>query len=384
MLNQGTYLVVTPFFPTMGSHNGSFIYDQINEIRNQANFDIRVIKVVSLFSAEIDYVYDGFNVSILKMVDIPFFVFPGLFNGINKKRILDLLKQAEIESIAMVHGHVTYPSAFLSNCVSNKYECKSIVQHHGLDVLQLMNGRSNFIKKLQRNYLIKKTISQLNKSDLNIGVSELVLNQLKEYSTYCPKDEFVLYNGVDTSKFYQIKGDKNKIYTIGCIANFWGIKDQISLIKAFELLILDGITDIQLKLIGSGKKLEFCKNFVRDHNLSAFIIFEKERQHTVINDFYNDIDLFVLPSYYEALGCVYLESWSTNTPFIAIKNQGISELIPENEFNNLLADEKSPKSLKEKILGEYTKKRNFPFEERYDIKNTIFDFLSLDIFKKYD
>ena len=50
MLNQGTYLVVTPFFPTMGSHNGSFIYDQINEIRNQANFDIRVIKVVSLFS----------------------------------------------------------------------------------------------------------------------------------------------------------------------------------------------------------------------------------------------------------------------------------------------------------------------------------------------
>jgi glycosyltransferase involved in cell wall biosynthesis len=137
-------------------------------------------------------------------------------------------------------------------------------------------------------------------------------------------------------------------------------------------------------LIGSGKKLEFCKNFVRDHNLSAFIIFEKERQHTLINDFYNDIDLFVLPSYYEALGCVYLESWSTNTPFIAIKNQGISELIPENEINNLLADEKSPKSLKEKIYGEYNKKRNFPFDEKYDIKNTIKVFMNHSFFCDYN
>ena len=61
-----------------------------------------------------------------------------------------------------------------------------------------------------------------------------------------------------------------------------------------------------------------------------------------------------------------MEAWATNTPIISIKNQGISELIPEHEYNNLLADPKSPSSLKEKILNEYNKKRD------YDFDNNIF------------
>ena len=48
------------------------------------------------------------------------------------------------------------------------------------------------------------------------------------------------------------------------------IKDQISLIKIIEFLIEDGITNIELKLIGTGIKMDFCKQYVKDNNL-AFI-----------------------------------------------------------------------------------------------------------------
>lgn len=376
MDNKKTYLVITPFFPSKNSFVGSYIFDQINEIRNQSDFNIKVIKVVSAFSVEKDYKFEGFEIMIFRVMDLPWFISPGIFNELNTNRFKSFLKNKKINDVIISHAHVSYPASYLQNIL----DCKKIVQHHGLDVLQLLNGRSNFIMKLQKNYLIRNTIRQLNQSDLNIGVSELVLSQLREYPTYSPKDELVLYNGVDTSKFYPIKGDVNRSFTIGSVANFWEIKDQITLIKAIELLILDGINDIQLKLIGTGKTLDLCKKFVKDHNLSEFVIFEKERAHNLINSFYNEIDLFVLPSYYEALGCVYLESWSTNTPFIAIKCQGISELIPDYEINNLLADEKSPSSLKEKILGEYKKKRSFPFDEKYDIKNTIKEFMNYSFF----
>ena len=376
MDNKKTYLVITPFFPSKNSFVGSYIFDQINEIRNQSDFNIKVIKVVSAFSVEKDYKFEGFEIMIFRVMDLPWFISPGIFNELNTNRFKSFLKNKKINDVIISHAHVSYPASYLQNIL----DCKKIVQHHGLDVLQLLNGRSNFIMKLQKNYLIRNTIRQLNHSDLNIGVSELVLSQLREYPTYSPKDELVLYNGVDTSKFYPIKGDVNRSFTIGSVANFWEIKDQITLIKAIELLILDGINDIQLKLIGTGKTLDLCKKFVKDHNLSEFVIFEKERAHNLINSFYNEIDLFVLPSYYEALGCVYLESWSTNTPFIAIKCQGISELIPDYEINNLLADEKSPSSLKEKILGEYKKKRSFPFDEKYDIKNTIKEFMNYSFF----
>lgn len=376
MDNKKTYLVITPFFPSKNSFVGSYIFDQINEIRNQSDFNIKVIKLVSAFSVEKDYKFEGFEIMIFRVMDLPWFISPGIFNELNTNRFKSFLKNKKINDVIISHAHVSYPASYLQNIL----DCKKIVQHHGLDVLQLLNGRSNFIMKLQKNYLIRNTIRQLNQSDLNIGVSELVLSQLREYPTYSPKDELVLYNGVDTSKFYPIKGDVNRSFTIGSVANFWEIKDQITLIKAIELLILDGINDIQLKLIGTGKTLDLCKKFVKDHNLSEFVIFEKERAHNLINSFYNEIDLFVLPSYYEALGCVYLESWSTNTPFIAIKCQGISELIPDYEINNLLADEKSPSSLKEKILGEYKKKRSFPFDEKYDIKNTIKEFMNYSFF----
>ena len=376
MDNKKTYLVITPFFPSKNSFVGSYIFDQINEIRNQSDFNIKVIKLVSAFSVEKDYKFEGFEIMIFRVMDLPWFISPGIFNELNTNRFKSFLKNKKINDIIISHAHVSYPASYLQNIL----DCKKIVQHHGLDVLQLLNGRSNFIMKLQKNYLIRNTIRQLNQSDLNIGVSKLVLSQLREYPSYSPKDELVLYNGVDTSKFYPIKGDVNRSFTIGSVANFWEIKDQITLIKAIELLILDGINDIQLKLIGTGKTLDLCKKFVKDHNLSEFVIFEKERAHNLINSFYNEIDLFVLPSYYEALGCVYLESWSTNTPFIAIKCQGISELIPDYEINNLLADEKSPSSLKEKILGEYKKKRSFPFDEKYDIKNTIKEFMNYSFF----
>ena len=124
---------------------------------------------------------------------------------------------------------------------------------------------------------------------------------------------------LNISKFYPIDLDKNKIFTIGCVANFWEIKDQITLIKAVELLSFKG-ENILLRLIGSGPKLDECCNYVKEHNLDSIISFESEKEHSALNIFYNEIDLFVLPSYYEALGCVYLESWATNTPFIGISN----------------------------------------------------------------
>ena len=138
-------------------------------------------------------------------------------------------------------------------------------------------------------------------------------------------------------------------------------------------------------MIGSGPTLKSCKKYVVENNLSKYIIFEMEIAHEKLNDFYNSIDLFVLPSYYEALGCVYLESWATNTPFVGIEGQGISELISDKERKNILAEKQSTESLKEKILIAYNNRtRNYPFDEKYDIKNTIKEFINYLFFKSDD
>ena len=261
-------MVVTPFFPSKNSFVGSYVFDQVSEIKNQSDFNIKLVKVVSFFSKEQDYIFKDFRISIFKMIDFPFFILPGLFNWLNKRRFKIFLNNKKITNIKFTHCHVSYPSSYLVEDLN----CYKIIQHHGLDVLQLLNGRNNLFKNLQKNYLISNSLKHLNKANLNIGVSQLVLDKLNEFDSYCPNDEIVLYNGVDTNKFFPINLVKNKIFTIGCVGNFWKTKDQIILIKAIKKLREEGF-NLYLRLIGSGQNLNACKDFVNNNNLSGNIFF---------------------------------------------------------------------------------------------------------------
>ena len=373
MNKDNTYLVVTPFFPTENNFVGIYIYDQLHELRSQTSFNIEIIKVVSILSIEHDYIFDDFKIKVFKVFDLPFFIFPGLFNLINKKRLSRFIKNNRINKIKFIHSHVSYPSAYIVEDLDGK----KIIQHHGLDVLQLSNGRIEFIKKIQKNYLINNTIKKLNKFDLQIAVSNLVLTKLNSYKKYYPNNEYVLYNGVNNKKFFNIKNSKNSVFTIGCVANFWKIKDQITLIKSIQHLISNGVK-VKLRLVGTGPTFNKCLKYVKNNNLDDYVCFEREMPHNKLNFFFNHIDLFVLPSFYEALGCVYLESWATETPFIAIKDQGIAEIVPNKKI--MLANAKDFIDLSNKIYYFTQNKTIIKLPSSLNISSTISKYLSLSLF----
>lgn len=384
MKNKKKYIVISPLFPNDISHVGSYVYDQVKTIIDLSDYDVKIIKVSSFFSSEEDYNFKGIEVKIFRVLDFPFFVFPGLFNWINGIRIKQFFKDYNlVAELSVIHAHVCYPSAYLANAISSIVKVKTIAQHHGIDALQLLNGRSRLLTKIQNRFITNRSITQLNNIDLNISVSYRVQSELHTFNNYKPKAENVLYNGVDRTKFYLIDDvSKSEKFQIGCVANFWKIKDQMSLIKAVELIIIDGIEDIELRLIGSGMELIKCNQYVIDKNLELYVNFEKEMQHDELNTFYNELDLFVLPSYYEALGCVYLESWATNTPFIAVEDQGIAELIPNHLKEHLLIAKSDAIELSNKILNLYHEKLILEFDNKYNLKNTIEQFLNQDIFIK--
>ncbi len=384
MINKKKYVIITPFFPNEINHVGSYIYDQAKTLKEISGFHVIVVKLITLFSDEKDYQYKGIDVKIFKVIDLPSFLFPGMFHFINSYRIRRLFKNNSfLKNLSIIHAHVTYPAGYLANSLAFNKDIKTIVQHHGIDAIQLLNGRSRIVRFLNKGILENRSLNELNKIDLSVYVSNRVRIELHSYANYKPKDEFILYNGVDLNKFFKndLIRQSNK-YIIGCVANFWKIKDHITLIKAVHLLINEGVLDIELRLVGKGNTLDKCKKYVEDNNLSKYVFFLDEMSHIKLNDFYNTIDLFVLPSYYEALGCVLLEAWATDTVIISVHNQGISELIPDSEFDNLLAQERSPESLKDKIYSEYSKRRVFIFNKNYSIKNTIQQFIQYKFFQE--
>ena len=56
--------------------------------------------------------------------------------------------------------------------------------------------------------------------------------------------------------------------------------------------------------------------------------------HENLPSFYQSLDLFVLPSYYEAFGCVYAEAYSCGVPFIAVKNQKLQNSCDDKGENH--------------------------------------------------
>jgi glycosyltransferase involved in cell wall biosynthesis len=337
---KNIYLVITPFFPSQESFRGPYIYDQVIAIQKEGNYDVVVLKPKQFYSNKNDYKYEGVNVFFFNVYDLPSAIFPGLFNILSISSLKRKLRSlnVDITQIEIVHAHVTAAGVYAIYLKKQVSKIKTIVQHHGFDVLSLSNGvMAKF--KWHRNWVKNYGIAICNQIDLHIGVSAKTLEYIATIPEIKMKSQYVLYNGVDENKFHPVIGLKDPSYfTIGCIANFWPLKDQLSLIKAVERLIKEGLLNVRIRFIGSGPTLQLCKEYVNENSLNNYVEFLSEINHISLNNYYNKLDLFILPSYYEAFGCVYTEAYACGVPFIAVKGQGIGELIPFEEINRWLID----------------------------------------------
>lgn len=366
-MNQ-IYLSITPFFPTKQSFRGPYILDQVKAIQNSKKYRVIVLKPKSFLSNEMDYEYDNIFVYRFKVYNLPSNILPWLFNKLSYNSLLKKLNKIDVNlnEVSIAHAHST-SNGYLVNALKRKNpKITTLLQHHGFDVLNLDLG---ILSKFScYRILIQKYSSKIcNEIDLHIGVSNRTIDCLKSFKKIHIKNKYILYNGVDLNKFYRIEDLKDDHhFTIGCIANFLPLKDQITLIKAVHQLVKNGMNDIRVIFIGSGATLEPCTTYIIDNKLDNYFEFRKEVQHHELLIFYNSINLFVLPSYYEAFGCVYTEAFSCGVTFMAVKNQGISEYIYPEDEDKWLIEPGDYSSLAEKInnfrLQRFTQRLKFPID----------------------
>lgn len=70
---------------------------------------------------------------------------------------------------------------------------------------------------------------------------------------------------------------------------------------------------------------------------------------TDINKFYNDIDIFVLPSKHESFGIVLLEAMSSSTPLITSDAEGPSEIFAQHQDCAYMFTKENPQDLAQKL-----------------------------------
>lgn len=374
--------MIVPFFPDEGSFRGSYIYDQAVAINEITDLNLIIIKYVLVGKTK-TYEFNGIFVHQLRLFEFPSFLFPGLFQSLNVllvKKFLTRVLGIELKRIRYIHGHVAVLAGGIAVRLSSQIGAKSIIQHHGYDILGYTNGCFGLssLRRLNKFWIDKIYIKILNAADLNVGVSQKTLEKLNNIEGFGYSKEYVLYNGVDRRKFYKKDGfEKRKSFIIGCIANFWEIKDQITLIRAFYIFLKNNPnTEAALRLVGEGPTLESCKEFVAEKKLGHRVTFISSIKHDDLLDFYNGLDLFILPSYYEAYGCVYVEAFSCGVPFIGVKDQGIEELLPEYLRDDYLVAKSDIIKLAE-LIGKFYRREvdTLTLSKPIDIRALIADYL---------
>ncbi|MCM1177487.1 MAG: glycosyltransferase family 4 protein [Ruminococcus flavefaciens] len=392
-MSKSIYIVVTPFFPTPENWRGPFVLDQVKAIQRNSDYEVIVLRPAPFLSAFDSYEYDGVRVHFFPFISMPSGVLNGLPNKINGSLFMKSLKRLDIDenNVKVVHSHTASLACCSATFKKYYHGVKSVLQYHDPDPFGIRNG-SFTDTKWNNTIKAKLLIQQFEHIDLHLCISRKVEYNLIHFPNAAPDEcyesyknalsyvksvavpnlnTYILHNGVDIRSFNERNKQKSKIqFQIGSIANFADWKDQITLIKAIEL-IKNKIPNLKVVLIGSGPEYGSCLKYIQQHNLTEIIEFRKELHHCDLGGFYNTLDLFVLPSFFEGFGCVFLEAYACGVPFITCKGQGMDDYIAESDADKWLIEPKDAFGLSEKIFNYYANRYVQTLIDEFDIDKII-------------
>jgi glycosyltransferase involved in cell wall biosynthesis len=195
------------------------------------------------------------------------------------------------------------------------------------------------------------------KSKKIIAVSKSTKKDILKYFNVNPKKISVVYEGV-SEKFYPIKRDKNKILTFGYVGGL-GKRKNIE----FILKLANKFPKLNFKIGGKGPDRERLEKISKRRGLTnvEFVGFIPESK---MNDFYNSLDFFIFPSFYEGFGLPVVEAMACGIPCIVSDRGSLPEItygvgliidIDKIEKSNLeiiglIKDIKKIKILKDKSI----------------------------------
>ena len=207
----------------------------------------------------------------------------------------------------IAHGS---PALFLAKCATLYSKTKILAVRHTF-------FRSKFA-----------TIKWLWQADYSIAVNDKLAKLLGSKT-------FLVYNVIDLPILEGALCSINphRPIKIGFLGRLVWKKGVQFLIRAIGLLNAKTLQNSELVIGGEGVYMKALKNLVFLHGITDKVVFLNYVENK--KEFFQDIDIFCLPSIDEAFGLVLIESMAHGVPVIASDIPGIQEVV-ENTRNGLL------------------------------------------------
>lgn len=213
------------------------------------------------------------------------------------------------------------------------FDADAVISHAGRATILARKA----IKKIKHKKIFEIAVNHSNNVKRSIG-ADLIISVNKQifYKTIdsgqSTQKSFVIYNAIKLKEidknFQKINFRDKQTIVIGILGRLERTKGFSEAIKAMKILQKKSDKKFILKIGGSGKEEANLRALVNNLDMQdsvEFLGWVKNKE-----DFFNSIDIFILPSLEETFGLVILEAMKFKRPIITSDADGPKEILRDN------------------------------------------------------
>jgi L-malate glycosyltransferase len=278
-------------------------------------------------------IFDTININIIK----PFWIPVKKKCVINKKKVLQIITVKP--DVIICH---LYNSYFTFSFLKEHFKVPLVIGIHRSDVL--------LAKKFLYRNRIKRTIQ---KANLIVYRSLAIKNNFEKYIKPAT-NSFIAYSGIPKNLIEKakllIKNRKElaKAKKIISVCRLIKLKQIDKVIVALNEIKKEGL-NWEYTIIGEGKERQKLENLTKKLHLENQIKFLGYLPRNEVFDYMDKSDFFIMPSYNETFGLVFLEAMANGCIVIGSKGWGIDGVV-KNDVNGFLCDPHNQSDIYNKIF----------------------------------
>ena len=324
-------LTITPFYPKAGNESsGCFVAEPIAEL-------VKIGMQSSVFAVE--PFYRPQSTKTILAPDAQWYRYPSFPGGVGLAsagvglftRLRSPVARLHARHpIDVVHAHGALPCGHAAELLSRRLKIPFVITVHGLDAFSTRQipGKSGDVcaRVSRRVYAAARRV---------LGVSQHVCDEVRGGMRE-PVALAVVYNGADPTQF--APGEEPAQPVLLTVGNLIPTKGHELMVRALAALRPEFPT-LTWDVIGDGPELSHLRALAASLDVLNCIQFRGRQNRAVVAEACRNCTLFVLPSGYEGLGCVYLEAMASGKVSIGCSGQGIDEVIRHGENGWLVRPE---------------------------------------------
>jgi glycosyltransferase involved in cell wall biosynthesis len=233
-------------------------------------------------------------------------------------------------SIDVIHAHVAYPAGWIAMQLAEEFQLPFVItEHQGPFPLPVYTSPDGNLKAILR--------EPLQRADARIAVSPTLANTLGSYGI---QDVTFIPNLIDERQYPLTPtraSDDFVFYTLCAMERGKGVGDLVKAARKF----IDRLDDpdrerLRFVMAGAGSALESFQAEVAMLGLTSFFEWRGAVSRDQARHGFRECDAFVLTSWHESFGIVYVEANAVGRPVIATRCGGPESIVSIE--NGLLVD----------------------------------------------